>query len=143
MGIDILKESVLKSAQLLISNAEQERDREMKAAREKQEEARQKEEESSQRRDARIQAGIGWVTVLAVFSAWIDAYDFLGKLSPDMEDGWHSLMKYPPLFLFELLMAAAIWFVGIIAMIYVAKAWKEAVSNKEDAKSSSSEDRNQ
>lgn len=78
------------------------------------------------------QAGIGWVTVLAVFSAWIDAYDFLGKLSPDMEDGWHSLMNYPPLFLFELLMAIAILLVGIIAVIYVYKAWQDAFSKNED-----------
>ncbi len=118
MGIDTLKESVITSAELLIKNAEQQRDRDLKKAQQKQEEAQKLEDEASQRRDARIQAGIGWVTVLAVFSAWIDAYDFLGKLSPDMEDGWHSLMNYPPLFLFELLMAIAILLVGIIAVIY-------------------------
>ena len=132
MGIDTLKESVITSAELLIKNAEQQRDRDLKKAQQKQEEAQKLEDEASQRRDARIQAGIGWVTVLAVFSAWIDAYDFLGKLSPDMEDGWHSLMNYPPLFLFELLMAIAILLVGIIAVIYVYKAWQDACSKNED-----------
>ena len=136
MGIQTLKKSVIASAQLLIKNAEQESDRETKQAREALEEARKREEESAQRRDARIQAGIGWVTVLAVFSAWIDAYDFIGKLSPDMDDGWRALMNYPTLFWFEILMACAILVVGIVAMIYVAKAWQDTFdsgSSQEEA----------
>ena len=136
MGIQTLKKSVIASAQLLIKNAEQESDRETKQAREALEEARKREEESAQRRDARIQAGIGWVTVLAVFSAWIDAYDFIGKLSPDMDDGWRALMNYPTLFWFEIFMACAILVVGIVAMIYVAKAWQDTFdsgSSQEEA----------
>lgn len=140
IGVDTLKDSVITSAELLIKNAEQQRDRELKQAREQMEEIQKREEEAAQKRAARIQAGIGWVTVLAVFSAWIDAYDFFGKFSPDMDDGWRALMQYPALFTFEVLMASVILLVGVIAIVYAAKAWQDTTEGKEESAQDSGAD---
>ena len=131
LGIDSLKESVTTSAQLLIKNAEQQYDREAKAARIKREDREKKEERAEKRRDEQLQAGIGLVSVLAVFSAWVDAFDFFAKLEPGVDEGWTSLMDCPPLMVFEIILAVLILVLGIIAGINAFKAWFG--SSKEEA----------
>lgn len=123
LGIDSLKESVTTSARLLIKNAEQQHDRETKAARIRREEWEKKEERAEKRRDEQLQAGIGLVSVLAVFSAWVDAFDFFAKLEPGTEDGWTGLLDCPPLMGLEIILAVFILVLGIIAGVNAFKAW--------------------
>ena len=93
LGIESLKSSVTTSAQLLIKNAEQLRDRKATEERHAQEVRKEIEDEKEAKRDSRIQAGIGLVTVFTVFSAWTDAFDFIAKLVPGNDGGWSDVFR--------------------------------------------------
>jgi len=95
LGIDALKESVTASAELLIKNAEQKRDRDAKKAREEREEREKAAEEAEQRRDNQIQAIMGLFAILGIFSALVDCFDFIGKFVEDGEwSGMHGLVRW-------------------------------------------------
>ena len=62
-GIYSLRETVTSASRLLMSSAQQKSDHDEK------------------KRDEKMQAGLGLIGVFAVFSALVDAIDFLAKLS--------------------------------------------------------------
>ncbi len=126
LGIEPLKASVTASTGLLIKNAEELRDRKAAADRLAQESRAKQEEAREAKRDSRIQAGIGLVTVFAVFSAWVDAFDFFAKLVPGSEGGWSELAGCTPVLVLEIVLALFIFGLGLIAAKYVWKAWREA-----------------
>ncbi len=123
LEIEALKRSVTTSAQLLIKNAEQQREREIKKARLAREEREKQEEQAEKQRDAEIQAGISLLSILAVFSAWVDAFDFIARLDPDVEDNWWELRRCPPLFAVGAFAFALILIFGIIACKNAIKAF--------------------
>ena len=85
LGIDSLKNSVITSAQLLIKNAEQERDRKAAEDRRIQEEREKREEQLMMERDGRMQRGLALVALFAVVSALTDTFDFIIKFTPGYE----------------------------------------------------------
>lgn len=125
-GIENLKDSVTTSAQLLIKNAEQLRDRKADEDWRIKEEREKEEEQRKAKRDGRIQAGIGLVTIFAVFSAWVDAFDFLAKLVPGQDGSWSDILSCKPVFVIELIVMLFILLLGCIAGAYVIRAWRGA-----------------
>lgn len=125
LGIAPLKNSVVTSAQLLLKNAEQMRDRKAAEDRRIQEEREKKENEQEAKRDARIQAGIGLATSFAVFSAWVDAFDFIAKFVPGSDGGWGDVSHCWPVWLLEVAVAIGILVLGCIAAKYVWQAWRD------------------
>ena len=120
LGIEELRNSVTMSARLLIKKAEQHlhlvtEDRE------------KKEERAEKKRDERIQAGIGLVTVLALFSALTDAFDFISTFNMGSEGGWCDLwVNHPGIFWAEAAFAVFILIIGIIGGKYAVKALWDA-----------------
>lgn len=85
LGIDALRESVTASAELLIKNAEQKRDRDAKKAVEEREKREKAAEEAERRSDNQLQAIMGLFAILGIFSALVDCFDFIGKFGPEGE----------------------------------------------------------
>lgn len=112
--IDELRKSVIDSANLLIKNAEQEEDKKEKV------------------RDNLLQAGVGLMAILAVFSAWVDSFDFFSKFSSgnwDQEIGTNVVMT---VFIFAVLII--ILALGILGGYYTAKAYKAARKDMKQSK---------
>ncbi len=130
LGIEPLKNSVATSAQLLIKDAEQMRDRKAAEDRRIQEEREKKENEQEAKRDGRIQAGIGLVTIFAVFSAWVDAFDFIAKLVPGSDGGWTDIFHCWPVLVLEIAVTILIFCLGCIAGKYVLQAWHGATDKE-------------
>ena len=133
MGIEPLKNSVATSAQLLIKNAEQMRDRKAAEDRRLQEMREKKENEREARRDGRIQAGIGLATIFAVFSAWVDAFDFIAKFVPGSDGGWSDVLHCWPVLLAEIAATAFILWLGCVAGKYVLQAWHGAADKEKES----------
>lgn len=107
LGIESLKDNVITSAKLLIENAEQENER--------------KESE----RDSYIQAGIGAVSVFAIFSAFTDSFDFIAKFVPGSEGSeWSELMNYRTAFFAVVIFWVGVFVLGGIAVISTMKSLK-------------------
>lgn len=138
LGIESLKSSVTTSAQLLIKNAEQLRDRKATEERHAQEVRKEIEDEKEAKRDSRIQAGIGLVTVFTVFSAWTDAFDFIAKFVPGNDGGWSDVFSCLPVLIIEIIVAMLILWLGCVAGKYVWQAWKGTAYKEENDESEDS-----
>lgn len=112
LGIDVLKRSVMTSAQLLIDNAEQ------------------KETAEKAKRDNRIQAGLGLVTIFTVFSAFVDAFDYIAKWLPGSDGGWSDLEGHPIIYKVEVGAFLFVAFIGAVAAYNAVKALKYAKTSK-------------
>ena len=132
--IDELKESVIDSANLLIKNAEQKRDRELKKARKEQEEREKEENAKEKARDNRLQAGIGLMTIVGVFSAWVDSFDFFAKLVPGIEGSWKDVLAIPGVFLLEVVLTFGIAVLAYKVAIYSWKAFQTALEEEKSLK---------
>lgn len=137
-GIESLKSSVTSSAQLLLKNAEQLRDRKAAEERHAQEVRKEKEDEKEAKRDSRIQAGIGLVTVFTVFSAWTDAFDFIAKFVPGNDGGWSDVFSCLPVLIIEIIVTMFILCLGCVAGKYVWQAWKGTAYKEENDESENS-----
>ncbi len=137
-GIESLKSSVTSSAQLLIKNAEQLRDRKAAEERHAQEVRKEIEDEKEAKRDSRIQAGIGLVTVFTVFSAWTDAFDFIAKFVPGNDGGWSDVFSCLPVMIIEIIVTVFILCLGCVAGKYVWQAWKGTAYKEENDESENS-----
>lgn len=126
LGIEALKNSVATSAQLLIKNAEQLRDRKASEDRRNQEMREKEANEAEEKRDQLIQTGIGLTAVLAIFSALVDAFDFIAKFVPGNDEGWSYVKSCPNVYKVEVSFFIVILVVGIMAAIYAVIAWKKA-----------------
>ena len=129
LQVDELRESVVTSANLLIKNAEQKRDRALNQAREEQKQRKIAEEKKERERDELIQAGIGLVTILAVFSALVDSFDFIAKFIPGKEGGWTDVSSCIPVLVVEILTFLLIIILGFIAGKYALQAFLGAKSD--------------
>lgn len=138
LGIESLKSSVTTSAQLLIKNAEQLRDRKATEERHAQEVRKEIEDEKEAKRDSRIQAGIGLVTVFTVFSAWTDAFDFIAKFVPGNDGGWSDVFSCLPVLIIEIIVTMFILCLGCVAGKYVWQAWKGTAYKEENDESENS-----
>ena len=128
--IDELKESVINSANLLIKNAEQKRDRELKKARKEQEEREKEENAREEARDSRLQAGVGLMTIVGVFSAWVDSFDFFAKLVPDIEGGWDDVSSIKWVLRLEVGLTFVIAVLAVIVAAYSCKAYRTALKKE-------------
>ena len=133
-SIDELKESVIDSANLLIKNAEQKRDRELKKARKEQEEREKEENAKEKARDNRLQAGIGLMTIVGVFSAWVDSFDFFAKWVPKIEGGWDDVSAPQWVFRLEVGLTIGIALLAVIVAIYSIKAYCTALKEEKSLK---------
>lgn len=107
LHINELKSSVISSAQLLIENAEQENEKEKK------------------KRNERIQAGIGLISVFSILSALTNAFNFILLFLPEKGMGWAELLeKHPYFFATELIVAGVILILGCVAGKNTWTAWK-------------------
>lgn len=105
---------------------EQRRDREAEQLRLASEERQKKAEEAEKRRDNHIQAGVGLFSILAIGSALIDMYDFIGKLVPGSEGGWGELLDCWPILAVEIVFTAIIIVIGGFACKFTWQAFKES-----------------
>ena len=88
---------------------------------------REKLQKEESKRDAKVQAGVGMLSVLAIASALTDLYDFIGKFAAGTQDGWHEMLATSiPLFIAEILGAAVVLVIGGYAAWCAWKAWKES-----------------
>lgn len=132
LGIERLKDNVDSSARLLISNAEQLRDRRAEKQRYNQTVMEKIEQRQEAKRDGRIQAGIGLMTIFAIFSAWNDAFDFIAKIVPNRDGGWLEIANFPPVLIIEIVIAILILIFGGVACKYVLQAWHASSDNIKD-----------
>lgn len=132
LGIERLKDNVDSSARLLISNAEQLRDRRAEKQRYNQTVMEKIEQRQEAKRDGRIQAGIGLMTIFAIFSAWNDAFDFIAKIAPNRDGGWLEIANFPPVLIIEIVIAILILIFGGVACKYVLQAWHASSDNIKD-----------
>ncbi len=100
LGIEPLRNTVTTSAQLLIENAKQQY------------------EKREAERDGRIQAGIGVVSIFAIFSAFTDSFDFIAKFVPGTEGGWSELRFCAPAFVATGITWLLVFVLGLIAVGY-------------------------
>ena len=112
--IDELRKSVIDSANLLIKNAEQEEDKKEKT------------------RDNLLQAGVGLMAILALFSAWVDSYDFISKFA---DGSWDQLKEdNMGMAIFIGFILLFIFVLGIIGGVYAVKAFKAARKDMKKSK---------
>ncbi|MBR5510423.1 MAG: hypothetical protein IKV59_10255 [Lachnospiraceae bacterium] len=125
LGIVPLKESVITSAELLIKNAEQKRDRDMEAARNEREKREKQAEKAERRRDKQLQAIMGWFTLLGIASAFNDGFDFISKM--DAGTSWSQLSPGGRYVGYIFLTVIVVIFLA--ALVYTLKttisAWKD------------------
>lgn len=134
LDIGTLQKTVITSAQLLVKNAEQLRDRKKTAEQQAQEIRKRKEIEQEEKQNSRIQAGIGFVTIFTIFSAWTDAFDFIAKFMPGSEEGWAAVLNCYPVLIVEIIITIFILCLGCIAGKYILQAWKQTTDQKENDK---------
>lgn len=136
IGIDELKKSVLTSADLLIQNAQQKRDREEKEERLRQEKREKQAEDAERRRDNQIQAIMGIFALLGVFSALVDSFDFVSRFFPEENFRDFSVGEK----CIEFIVIAVIGVVGVVAVYYAVKA---LICARNDNKKNKSKDEKQ
>lgn len=90
------------------------------------------EQRQEAKRDGRIQAGIGLMTIFAIFSAWNDAFDFIAKIVPNRDGGWLEIANFPPVLIIEIVIAILILIFGGVACKYVLQAWHASSDNIKD-----------
>lgn len=88
----------------------------------------QEREADERKRDSHIQAGIGFVSILAVFSAFTDGFDFIAKfIDRESEVTWLNLLPdHPIVFALEVLFVFMVVVIGIRVFRYIRIAFKES-----------------
>lgn len=141
--INELKESVIDSANLLIKNAEQKRDEEVKKDRRNQENREKKESAKEKARDNRLQAGIGLMTIVGVFSAWVDSFDFFAKIVPKIDGGWNDVWDTKWVFWLEVVLTIGIFVLAVIVAKYSWNAYQTAIKEEKSLIDNEKEDSGQ
>lgn len=130
----LLREQRQKEESIRINNElkeEKRRDQEAQELRKQQEEREKEAERKEKRRDDRIQAGIGWISVFAIASALTDCFDFIAKFEPGNEEGWLGALSCLPVFIAEIIFSIAIVAIGVYVIYFTIQASKES---KDDEK---------
>lgn len=109
-----------------LENLQRERHRREAEERSRQEweEEKQRDQEEKQR-DERLQIVLGFVSLLAVASALVDAFDFIAKFANGADGGWTSILGHPVVMVVEVIFCMLIVFVGIFAFRWTWKTYKE------------------
>ena len=112
--IEELRKSVIDSANLLIKSAEQEEDKKEKT------------------RDNLLQAGVGLMAVLALFSAWVDSFDFFSKF---IDGSWSELnTEHRGMSFFIGVVLIFIFILVIFGGVYAFKAFNAARKDMKKSK---------
>ena len=87
-------------------------------------------EQKEKKRDELIQAGMGLVTIFAIFSALLDAFDYIAKFAPGFEGGWTDVLSCTPVLVAEIIAVLLIIVLGFITGKYAFKAFWGSRSDK-------------